>query len=1088
MASLSSIANSIFSATSENTLALAALKFDFSLMKVEAPAEFTSLGSALTSKRRSDAEDGPVHKSARKLGALFEQLIPSTPKLITAYGLRTSEIIEMPGVNPSGSNTHGPFASFVGADGTAMWAAATSGISALGVYLLSCLLARAWDSKESISIWVELVDVRRREIEEAFRENHLVSESSLLSTRQDISRRELALWDASTRAWLRSADQAKAKEQNQLLLILKNINVPFSGGSSTYRKVIEAWQQAMIGLENLLNGRPQSISNGEVLLALSAWHLFPDLIVLGKETTNVKFQDPLVPQSGIGTIGLRPTDDVKKATQWSLTLSHLRYYGGPVAVESNQEFSRVTFSQLRVVALGSILGAWRVRPGDILLAAAWFIDLWKFLKEMKSIQSTSHLSSGFGWLFNLVQAARKVASAKLESDEDCMKLLKFGQRRAQNFLCENSHKLSPFFGLRNPCILAGLKERVDVECAIRYLREVAKNLQLHSGEAVIQFVRNLPGTSLRYYEYATAVPHLRSSRKRDVDGKLVVETVHVRWLKRSEDLDSVGSRGPSPKTIDTKCTEPDQSVTLRIAEILDYGEQAIFTTKGPTSKKNNLEWENPPILYRAPSNEGNFPDKCPSIDGLTTSCTCFHEDYQIKEATKAERNEFQHTDQSSTSTARIRSEFCLLIGGWPLSLYIRKEENSSCPEGPCLDSIHKRNLHVITEDLMLPLTKSDWTKAVPICQGRLFDYLCCIGTASPDEVLEQERLTMGMQLLTSLHRLPQNCTWSLHAITIASRIYDNLDGATISLKVVTYPLHLDYWVPRRLQRIDCIRSQEQQMYDTSTAPILRPYAPTMTDRPRTFACVASMETGTLNLDPRNLNFTFAMCSANSIYVAGVILSDPFDVTPDYNVRRIVGNIGRSGVCMLVAPQGPKIRPLSDEFNVVNHATYDLQREDNFKGTSFHLSFTDWSLPMDTEGTRTIDQDVYFVESVVSAFDKGEWVADLDILCIDFKGLRRFDGESECHSAHEETYVYDYTSLDSWEELLDGPQTVGIFRAHGNWAARLAAVSILSQRGLGHCIGVFGPRQTCLKCMENEHGTTEVALLEFESPLPSFCID
>ena len=38
--------------------------------------------------------------------------------------------------------------------------------------------------------------------------------------------------------------------------------------------------------------------------------------------------------------------------------------------------------------------------------------------------------------------------------------------------------------------------------------------------------------------------------------------------------------------------------------------------------------------------------------------------------------------------------------------------------------------------------------------------------------------------------------------------------------------------------------------------------------------------------------------------------------------------------------------------------------------------------------------------------------------------------------------YDYTSVDSWDELLDIPENVGVFRAHGNWAARLEAVSIL----------------------------------------------
>ena len=192
---------------------LESLKLDFSLIKFEGPVEFSGLGVALSSRRRTDAEDGLQHKTARRLAALFVQLIPSTPKLITAYGLRLSEVIQTLGVNPKGSAKHGPFESFVGADGTAMWAAATSGVPALGVYLLACLLARAWDAKEAISIWVELVEHRRRAIQEEFRSNHAVSESSLNSVPQDISSDDLARWDASARAWLLSADHAKVKEQ-----------------------------------------------------------------------------------------------------------------------------------------------------------------------------------------------------------------------------------------------------------------------------------------------------------------------------------------------------------------------------------------------------------------------------------------------------------------------------------------------------------------------------------------------------------------------------------------------------------------------------------------------------------------------------------------------------------------------------------------------------------------------------------------------------------------------------------------------------------------------------------------------------------
>jgi hypothetical protein len=129
-------------ASNETTLALANLSFDFSLIKVEAPLEFKELGGALSTKRRSAAEHGTSHMTARKLGSLFEQVLPSTPRLLRAYGLRASEIAQSPSVNPKGNKAYGLFADHIGIDGTSIWAAATSGSGTIAVHLLACMLAR----------------------------------------------------------------------------------------------------------------------------------------------------------------------------------------------------------------------------------------------------------------------------------------------------------------------------------------------------------------------------------------------------------------------------------------------------------------------------------------------------------------------------------------------------------------------------------------------------------------------------------------------------------------------------------------------------------------------------------------------------------------------------------------------------------------------------------------------------------------------------------------------------------------------------------------------------------------------------------
>jgi hypothetical protein len=302
---LGRLTNSLFSGTVDTNFSLATVNADFSLIRVSAPEAFEPLGRSLSMRRRLNAEEGPSHQAARRLGALFASLIPSTPNLVKAYGQRSSEIMGSPGVNPTPSHADGPFQDFVGADGTSIWAAATSGIASIGVLLLACMVARRFDDpKISTAIWVELVAERKKELIKAFHNQEIVTEASVIAGRQQITREDLAKFDASARAWLGSADQTQQSRQKKLMLILKNIPSPVSVGVSTYAKVINAWTSAMMGLENLLVGMPQEVQNSVIILALSAWHLYPNFIVLSTETKQVDFSDSLFPKAAAVTVGL----------------------------------------------------------------------------------------------------------------------------------------------------------------------------------------------------------------------------------------------------------------------------------------------------------------------------------------------------------------------------------------------------------------------------------------------------------------------------------------------------------------------------------------------------------------------------------------------------------------------------------------------------------------------------------------------------------------------------------------------------------------------------------------------------------------
>lgn len=183
----------------EAALALAHVNFDFSFVNYDAPIEFQGLGATLSKQRREEAEDGSIHITARKLGALFESILPAVGSLTQAYGYRVTEIAEMPSVNPKGSKSDGAFADLVGADGTTIWAAATSGQGVLAIHLLACMLARIWSRSEAVSIWEELVEQRKALLARELEKASTFPESLLRASRVVIGRDQLASWDAGAR-------------------------------------------------------------------------------------------------------------------------------------------------------------------------------------------------------------------------------------------------------------------------------------------------------------------------------------------------------------------------------------------------------------------------------------------------------------------------------------------------------------------------------------------------------------------------------------------------------------------------------------------------------------------------------------------------------------------------------------------------------------------------------------------------------------------------------------------------------------------------------------------------------------------------
>ncbi|KAI9756772.1 MAG: hypothetical protein M1835_000705 [Candelina submexicana] len=171
-----------------------------------------------------------------------------------------------------------------------------------------------------------------------------------------------------------------------------------------YRSVLKAWQSAISTMEKLILDMPQRVQNGAILLGLSAWHLYPDVVVLGKRTTGVDLKDPLIATGGTLTLILHDSsgEDLEQdGVYWSLSLAHLRYYGDPIASTRSTSLgsSQISFKEYEVLLLGDTLKLMGcIDPSsvenDLFDWAEALNEFGKFLQEGSKFQeSSSHLKA-----------------------------------------------------------------------------------------------------------------------------------------------------------------------------------------------------------------------------------------------------------------------------------------------------------------------------------------------------------------------------------------------------------------------------------------------------------------------------------------------------------------------------------------------------------------------------------------------------------------------------------------------------------------------------------------------------------------------
>jgi hypothetical protein len=287
------------------------------------------------------------------------------------------------------------------------------------------------------------------------------------------------------------------------MLIVNNVKMPVNTKEDPYQSVLEAWTLAMRAMELLVQGVPQRIQDGSVLLAISSWHLYPDIQVLVDESKSVDLHDELLNGSVI-TISAHGADGSREGVFWSLPLGRMRYYSPPVIAERRlaSDTSRISMDEFWMVILGIFVSQWKaVCPGPE-----------KCCKIIQLLADRVDLSApSLAWLKFLAAAARRYTDARDVQQRQFAKLLGLGMRWCTSFLNDLDHQPPPLFGLGNfSCLLDLIPE---MEMKIKTLRQIAQGLQAIDSDVIIRY-KDASESNIIYgesqhghgYCYASALP------------------------------------------------------------------------------------------------------------------------------------------------------------------------------------------------------------------------------------------------------------------------------------------------------------------------------------------------------------------------------------------------------------------------------------------------------------------------------------------------------------------------------------------------------------------------------------------------------
>ena len=794
-------------------------------------------------------------------------------------------------------------------------------------------------------------------------------------------------------------------QQTQLMLIVDNVGLPTPGKTTVYDEVMDIWIKTMVMADNLISGMAQSVQSADDLLGLCAWHICPDIFALGVKPTTIEQRDRLVMKGGLLTIGLRNSrEHGLTGVSWSMPLAHLRFYGKPVISHATigSTSSRVPFYRGMHVVLGSLASEWQssfVNPAKlarflVLFAETLEAGMEKVLNERsvtpyqnftnvrkltEKYRTFADIGSDACWPSILSLQAQAYLNSNESEQTETDRYLALGRRRYGRALDRAEDHPSPHFGLSETGIYLRLTAPMK---RVSKLREMAKVFggEYYLGRAIIRLTHPKDALGYQLTEFATLFPQA-------VEGTLY--KTHRRWIVFPKTDNS------SPGNSSAHFTELQMKAIQRSIFIMRYDKEPCgFLHPDALTPNSHETWSTPREIS-----------------------------HDRDASTLAYPPQFNWTSWKLPSSSPLSIPHLADHTAWAEDLLPAKQRIQGWQMGHSTHTYGVMNYSYLYGDN----AKAAVYQPTIGVERRGYDYALpadFVIRALENGDLDSVRFVdhfLPLFLPQLLHAKTSDYFSSLVSFAHANQLYATLPQAEISLTVFEKSMCLSNWA----------RALLTGTHETFTRPI-------------SLACASLFDTGYLDLHIDDLQDVLAIASGNSIYASDFLFRDPSHPQPKHHLRHVIGNVGKPGLALLLSPRDTNLRePDLETWQLVNHAKFDGRFEDNFASTTLHLSLTGYEQRLNTSRYGRRDKEAFYLEAVVSAYDKGIWVADLDPLHLIHGRFLRLDSTCRHDASAQQDFSHfpGLTSVDNWYEYLDRPLNMAIIRASGNWMARLALAAI-----------------------------------------------